>query len=334
MRKLFSPAVQRQGRRLAPFVAAACLPYALLMAPPTPWHARQLLLSLGLTLVVGAAALLVPWVRLAPWTHVLPALGYVAAVALLRDAGAGVGAGVGALVLLPVFWVALYGTRAALAAVLGAVLATFLAPVVLAGPPAYPASGIRAGVLLVAVAGIVGVVVQDLVRRIRTQGRERDALLAHLAELAHTDSLTGLPNRRAWTRELERAIARARRTGEPLTVALLDLDHFKRFNDEHGHLGGDRLLAQSAAAWRADLRPDDILARLGGDEFAVLLPACAADDAVAVLRRLLAGVPGLPTCSIGFAQWDGVATAAELVHDADVALYEAKRSGRATAVAA
>ena len=313
-------------------MAAACLPYALLVTPPTPWQTLQLLLSLAMALLVAAAALLVPWVRMAPWTHVLPPLGYLASVALLRDAGAGVGSGVGALVLLPVFWIALYGTRRQLVIVLAAVLAAFLAPVLAVGPPAYPAAGVRAGLLLAAVAGIVGVVVQDLVSRIRRQARERDALLAHVSELAHTDSLTGLPNRRAWGKELERAVARARRTGEPLTVALLDVDHFKRFNDAHGHLGGDRLLVQSAIAWRADLRPDDVLARLGGDEFAVLLPACSAADAAQVLERLLAGAPGLPTCSIGLAQWDGEATAAALVHEADVALYEAKRGGRATVV--
>ena len=288
-------------------MAAACLPYALLVTPPTPWQTLQLLLSLALALLVAAAALLVPWVRMAPWTHVLPPLGYLASVALLRDAGAGVGSGVGALVLLPVFWIALYGTRRQLVIVLAAVLAAFLAPVLAVGPPAYPAAGVRAGLLLAAVAGIVGVVVQDLVSRIRRQARERDALLAHVSELAHTDSLTGLPNRRAWGKELERAVARARRTGEPLTVALLDVDHFKRFNDAHGHLGGD--------------------------EFAVLLPACSAADAAQVLERLLAGVPGLPTCSIGLAQWDGEATAAALVHEADGALYEAKRGGRATVVA-
>jgi diguanylate cyclase (GGDEF)-like protein len=333
MMKMLSPAALRQGRRLTPFAAAAGLPYALLAVPPTHWRMAPLLLSVALTLLVGAAALFVPWVRLASWTHVLPAVGYLGALALLRDAGAGVSAGVAALVLLPVFWVSLYGTRAQLGVVLAGALLLLVIPVLAIGGPAYPASGVRAGLLLSTVAGIVGITVQALVGRIRQQSREREELLAHVSELANTDPLTGLPNRRAWTAELERAMARAQRTAEPLTVALLDLDHFKAFNDTHGHERGDGLLVRRAETWRADLRPDDILARIGGDEFAILLPACRVTDAEAVLERLLIAVGDAPTCSIGFAEWDGSQAAAALVHEADVALDRAKRGGRAAAVA-
>jgi diguanylate cyclase (GGDEF)-like protein len=332
--KMLSPAVLRQGRRLSPFAAAATLPYALLVVPPMQWHAPQLLASIAVTLLVGAGAVFVPWVRLPPWTHVLPSLGYLAGLALLRHAGAGVSAGVAVLVLLPIFWVSLHGTRAQLGIVVCAGFVMLVAPVLLFGPPEYPVAGVRAALLLSAIAGIVGVAVQELVGRIRQQAREREALLAHVSELANTDPLTGLPNRRAWGVELERAIARARRTGEPLTVALLDLDHFKAFNDTHGHEGGDNLLARSAAAWRADLRPDDVIARIGGDEFAILLPACHAVDAVSVLERLLTAMEDAPTCSIGFAQWDEMQSAAQLVQEADTALYRAKRGGRCAAVAA
>jgi len=81
---------------------------------------------------------------------------------------------------------------------------------------------------------------------------------------ARTDALTGLPNRRAWDEELERELARAKRYGGRLCLAMIDLDHFKRFNDREGHQAGDRLLADSATAWREQLRPSDLLARYGG----------------------------------------------------------------------
>lgn len=95
-----------------------------------------------------------------------------------------------------------------------------------------------------------------------------------LARLARSDPLTGLANRRGWDEQLARELARARRSGEALSVALLDLDDFKALNDAHGHQAGDRLLLEAAAAWYGQLRDVDILCRWGGDEFAVLLPAC------------------------------------------------------------
>jgi GGDEF domain-containing protein len=95
-----------------------------------------------------------------------------------------------------------------------------------------------------------------------------------LAALAHNDGLTGIPNRRAWELELPREMARVRRHGGRLCVALLDLDHFKRFNDQHGHQGGDRLLKEATAAWRTRTRQSDLLARYGGEEFIMLLRDC------------------------------------------------------------
>jgi diguanylate cyclase (GGDEF)-like protein len=318
----------RRARRVAPFAAAALLPYALLMLPATGWSIGPLLASLGLALAIGASAVLVPWARLPSWTHVLAPLGYVVSLALLRDAGEGANAGVGVLVLLPVFWLALYGTRAQLAIITGAVLAFFVLPALLVGAPAYPPAGIRAGILFTAVAGIVGVTVQGLVGRIRLQGREREELLAHLDELASTDPLTGLLNRRGWTAALQEALAQAERSAASLTVAMLDLDDFKAANDRHGHEHGDALLAQSAASWRASLRDVDVMARVGGDEFAVLLPGCNAAQAVLILNRMIAGTAGRTDCSAGVAEWERGDGASALMRAADRALYDAKRSGR------
>ena len=149
-----------------------------------------------------------------------------------------------------------------------------------------------------------------------------------LAALAHNDGLTGIPNRRAWELELPREMARVRRYGGQLYVALLDLDHFKRFNDQHGHQGGDRLLKEATAAWRTRMRRTDLLARYGGEEFAVMLRDCTHVEAVVVLDDLRVVMPAGQTFSAGVAEWDGQEAPERLVGRADRALYEAKHAGR------
>jgi diguanylate cyclase (GGDEF)-like protein/PAS domain S-box-containing protein len=162
----------------------------------------------------------------------------------------------------------------------------------------------------------------------------RTALLGTLQATARTDPLTGLPNRRVWDEDVERELARARRHGGTLCLAMLDLDRFKAFNDHHGHQAGDRLLAAAAAAWRPVLRATDTLARYGGEEFAVLLPHSDHDAARTVVERLLASVPLGQTASAGIAQWDGHESAEALLARADAALYEAKGAGRARTITA
>jgi diguanylate cyclase (GGDEF)-like protein/PAS domain S-box-containing protein len=159
-------------------------------------------------------------------------------------------------------------------------------------------------------------------------------LVARLDQHARTDQLTGLANRRTWDHELPREIARAERSGEPLSLAIIDLDRFKSYNDTHGHPAGDRLLRGAAAAWTQRLRATDVLARYGGEEFAVLLPACDGDAAHRVAEALRLAVPAAETCSIGLVTWDGEETPEALVARADAALYRAKDSGRDRVVAA
>ncbi|MEA2234391.1 MAG: hypothetical protein QOD83_4207 [Solirubrobacteraceae bacterium] len=157
---------------------------------------------------------------------------------------------------------------------------------------------------------------------------QRSELLGKLQRLALTDELTGLGNRRAWQESLGRELARARRHGDPLCVAMLDVDHFKRFNDAHGHQAGDRLLRQVAQTWRGQVRASDILARYGGEEFSLAFPACPLKAAEKVLERLRSAIPAGQTCSAGVAVFDGSESADELVGRADEALYEAKAQGR------
>jgi diguanylate cyclase (GGDEF)-like protein/PAS domain S-box-containing protein len=158
-------------------------------------------------------------------------------------------------------------------------------------------------------------------------------LVATLDARARTDQLTGLPNRRAWDHELPRELSRARRTGEPLSLAIIDLDRFKAYNDTYGHPAGDRLLRVAAAAWSERLRATDVLARYGGEEFAVLLPGCDAHSAAKVVEALRAAVPEDETCSIGVATWDDAEDADALVARADQALYAAKAAGRDRVIA-
>jgi diguanylate cyclase (GGDEF)-like protein len=147
-----------------------------------------------------------------------------------------------------------------------------------------------------------------------------------LARLARTDPLTGLANRRGWDEQLTRELARARRSGEAVSVALLDLDDFKAFNDAHGHQAGDRLLLEAAAAWYGQLRDVDILCRWGGDEFAVLLPACPRAQADEVIERMRAATPRHQSCTGGVGSWDGSETSEGLIGQADTELLEAKRA--------
>ena len=157
---------------------------------------------------------------------------------------------------------------------------------------------------------------------------ERENLLVEVEALAHRDALTGLPNRRTYDEQMPREMARARRTGSDLCLAILDLDHFKAYNDTHGHLAGDQMLRACAAAWDTALRGADTIVRFGGEEFLVVLPDTRADHAIEILERLREATPNGQTCSAGLACWNGVESSEDLVGRADSALYRAKAAGR------
>ena len=462
-------------RLIMPFALVAVLPLAL--APFPPSGGVPLTVAYGLlTLAVLLGIVVLPWHRFPTWTLALPGFVYTVALVCARQAEGGSKSGLALLFFLPVMFQALYGTRRTLAlSVVGAVVAMVL-PILLVGPPEYPTGEWRRTLIWIAVAPMVGVVVHDLVLRLRQhqdaiarvttaargiayEGDNREgichaaldlagadmallvepraqslvstagagqqmppvrielgtepsaveiayrseepffladvqthpavstrlvaptslssayyqpvlradevvgvlvvgwrtprarvrrsivealALLAAeaavameradrfttVASLAASDPLTGLPNRRRWDEEAARMVARAERTGEPLTIALMDLDRFKAYNDAHGHQAGDRLLKEAAAAWREQLRAGDLLARWGGEEFAVVLPGASAEDSVPVLERLRNATPSVQTASVGVAPFVPGATLAVLVEQADQALYRAKSNGR------
>lgn len=163
----------------------------------------------------------------------------------------------------------------------------------------------------------------------------------HLNELARVDALTGLPNRRQFEERLQEAIARSRRTRRPMALMFLDVDHFKRINDTHGHAAGDAVLKEFSSRLRNCLRATDTVARLAGDEFVVILEGLnaneeasrAAEKIGAMLRTPIdAGHVALNvTSSIGVAFFNGGDAVPEaIIAKADAALYKAKRAGRDT----
>ena len=157
---------------------------------------------------------------------------------------------------------------------------------------------------------------------------DRADLVALLATQASTDPLTGAANRRSWDVDMDRELARARRTGDPLTVALIDMDHFKDYNDTHGHDAGDVVLQDLVTAIRAELRTGDVIARWGGEEFTLALPGCDLQQAHTIASRLLRIVPRGQTVSIGLTQARTQDTPQALIDRADRALYAAKDGGR------
>jgi len=474
MRPLSDPGA---AGRVAPFAGAAIIAVVLVLLPPTSSNWPMIAAAAVLTAVVIAAALLVPWARLPPWCQAAVPLTFFAVVALLRQAGGGATSGYSPLVMLPILWLAIYGSRVQLGFAIVATGATFLAPQILVGPPLYPSTGWRGSVLWVAVGLLAGSAIQKLVdqsrhrtadvaalgaitraltagsdprpelcaaaqlvtgaafailfepqvdgilvatagsggvdlgsmridpkthscataeawrtgtriyladaavdrhsselaahanarallcqpvtRRERTTAVlvvgfseshqhapasalylvellaaeigtaiDRADLVALLDSQARSDPLTGAANRRSWDEEIDRELARARRTGDPLTVALLDMDHFKDYNDTHGHAAGDVLLRDLVTAIRAELRTGDVIARWGGEEFTLSLPGCDVEQAQTIASRLLCLVPSGQTVSIGLTQARAQDTPRALIDRADTALYAAKDGGR------
>ncbi|MDQ4145355.1 MAG: GGDEF domain-containing protein [Actinomycetota bacterium] len=160
-------------------------------------------------------------------------------------------------------------------------------------------------------------------------------LLEQVQKLAEIDALTNVANRRTFENTLAHELSRSTRHGDPLTLVMIDVDHFKKFNDSHGHRAGDAALRKVAEALAEESRDFDTVARYGGEEFAVILPACSSRESLIAaerLRRAVSEIDGLAapvTASAGVATYPTHAADAEtLIKTADEALYESKRSGR------
>lgn len=180
----------------------------------------------------------------------------------------------------------------------------------------------------------------DAERKVKELTEELD----HIGELAHQDYLTGALNRRGMDEAIEREFSRADRHNTPLSVAMLDIDHFKKLNDTLGHATGDQALSHLAKVLKDVLRPTDVLARYGGEEFVIILPATVQAEAVKVITRVQRELTKnffmhnnervLITFSAGVAERKAGESADDLIPRADVALYQAKHSGRNRVVGA
>lgn len=188
--------------------------------------------------------------------------------------------------------------------------------------------GMQVQLLVVSLAGIMIVALIGLLTWAWQDGRRNRQVISQLSDEAALDPLTAVANRRRWDARLADALRRGRADGTPFTVVLIDLDHFKRFNDTYGHPAGDRQLQAMARLCEDVVRRGDLVARLGGEEFGLLLTASVALDAARVVERMRPLVPGGETFSAGIAEWDGSESATELVARADEALYAAKTAGR------
>jgi diguanylate cyclase (GGDEF)-like protein len=280
-------------------------------------HPEPVLAAAILITAAVASVAFAPWQRLPRRLGLIPPIAFVAVAMLIREAAGG-NAGYDLLVLLPVVWVALYASVAELLVVLSAVA---VARLILLMAPNAPADASTRSLFVVATAAFLGLVIRQVFGQMRAQ-------TTALRTEARRDYLTGVTNRMGWDEEVRRALHESTETGRPLSIVVLDLDHFKRFNDRAGHLEGDRLLRQTTQAWLGQLRRADLLGRLGGDEFAVLLRDCGVGAAAAVAGRLCESIPSETTCSAGVATWDGREPVDTLLARADEALYRAKADGR------
>lgn len=185
--------------------------------------------------------------------------------------------------------------------------------------------------------GAIAITAFVLIRQLTVMG-ENLRLMADLRELATTDSLTGLLNRREFFSQAEREFARYQRYRHPLAAIMTDIDNFKTINDQYGHRAGDLVMQTVAGQLRKELRKVDLAGRYGGDELAILLPMTELHDASGVAQRLLAAVAENPVAfeahliklsiSAGITTAEGTQSLTALLHRADEALYEAKQAGR------
>jgi diguanylate cyclase (GGDEF)-like protein len=176
-------------------------------------------------------------------------------------------------------------------------------------------------------------------RLVESDSRQLSDELSRVRLLSLTDELTGLPNRRAFLRRIEDEVARVQRYGFPLSLALIDLDHFKQVNDRYGHSGGDEVLKIYSKNILSIFRHHDLVARYGGEEFAVLLPNTQEEGSMRALNKVKARAEetrwqfndemiAVPTFSSGVSLYKPGETASAFIERADKALYRAKRLGR------
>lgn len=214
----------------------------------------------------------------------------------------------------------LLGAPAGLAVIASAALGWCL-PTLLTGSPAE----IDVSSIVLSTAVLIGFVMVT---------RQWQNSQARASTAAEEDPLTGLLNRRGFLARVEAERNRSLRAESPLAIAFVDCDHFKKWNDAHGHAAGDQALIAIGSALRANVRNYDAVARIGGDEFAILLPTADEAAARAASRRLMEALSAMfqgrnwpLSCSVGVAVFPAPATTAEMIAAADAEMYGSKQAG-------
>jgi diguanylate cyclase (GGDEF)-like protein len=245
--------------------------------------------------------------------------GGIVAFTVMQAHTGGVASSYSVLVLIAMMWIGLQASDGELVVGIAVLGACVFGPMLVVGARAYPVDWGHASVLFLAGASVAVT--------LRVVSREVQRLTRKLRQEALIDDLTGLLNRRGWRYIATPEFERAARSGNPVALVTIDLDHFKELNDEFGHDHGDGILRGTAERMHATFRAGDILARLGGDEFVVLLSNSTLDGALAAARRLREITPVEADLSAGIAMWDGSEDLAALMSRSDRALYAAKASG-------
>lgn len=275
--------------------------------------------ALGIAVVLAVAGSRIPVWALAP-------LGPLGAALIAYALATTHGSSDGAVVYIwPALWVVFFFGRVASALIVAWIgLVHAVALVHMQGSRAHFDRWLDV-VVTVAVVAIV----------VRVLSERNHLLVRRLAGEARVDTLTGLLNRRGFRERMEIELAHSRRSGDSMAVVSLDVDYFKRVNDEWGHDTGDRVLARIGEVLRELSRETDVVARMGGEEFVALLPGCDAAEAEAFAERVRARLSStrgvdVPRVSVsaGIAAERAPADADELLRRADTALYAAKRAGR------
>lgn len=332
--------VVRVGLWASAFVSLACAIY--LAATPSGPNRHTMWVVLGTSVIVTLGMVLlqlrglIPSHRGAQFLHA-----WAGSQTALIAAGMGLDGGVGspyvALLFVPVVAGSIgFPSRHAFRHGAWTLLCFAAAAAVGAGGGFPVASTILWAATIVAIVGIAAATSRSLLKL----SQDLDRANQRLTHLARVDALTGCLNHRVFHERLQEELTRRSRGGAPISLIMLDVDHFKLVNDEHGHPVGDEVLRSIGAALRASVRSYDIVGRTGGEEFGVLLPDTCREVAARVAERIrdavaAAETPVPVTISAGLAEvpvrgW----TASELLRTADAALYEAKRSGRDRLVAA
>jgi diguanylate cyclase (GGDEF)-like protein len=311
-RMTFGPGITGPMALACFYLIGGLLTLASLLAPG--WEGLDAGAVLGVGIATSVSGLLVVMLRGRLSTtscHVLVALGglLVGAAMVVGDGGPATSAFASYFFFIAVYCALFFGPVGATAQISWAG-AVHVVALMLAG-----ADGVLASTLvLFGGISVTALVVGALVRQVRTA--------------AATDPLTGLPNRRTFDEHVQLALARAERSGLPVSVLALDLDGFKAVNDLQGHAEGDRLLVAAGRAWSRALRTGDLLARAGGDEFLVLLPDADESTAQRVATRLGRRTPEPLGVSIGVAVNGTGESVDDLLQRADAGLYRDKARSR------